>query len=143
MFSFNFTFTVPGVPNPFAAASSSNLSLEQSSCAQKSSLSAPTVTVNPVTVDTYSAEKKSRPPLRHGKDRRAPSPLPPAPLSRKRGWVPSTCEPSYASTIPHSTSGYLDTPAKYRKMAETETRDNFDYNTPDQDEMEGGESLST
>jgi hypothetical protein len=137
-FTFNFTFSVPGIPNPFAAASSSNLNAQVQSCAaQKSSLSAPTVTVN--TVDTNTTQRISRPPFRHGtRNRRAPSPLPPAPLSRKRGWVPSSSEPSYASAIQHSSIGYLDTPAKYRQLAE-----NFydhDYNTPDQDEMEGGKS---
>lgn len=41
---------------------------------------------------------------------------PPVPLARKRGWIPSEPEPSHATTSQTSTTGYLDTPAKYRDM---------------------------
>ncbi|KAF6753135.1 hypothetical protein DFP72DRAFT_849497 [Ephemerocybe angulata] len=42
----------------------------------------------------------------------------PAPVSRKRGWEPSNSSPSGSQTTLASGSGYLDTPAKYREMAE-------------------------
>jgi hypothetical protein len=41
---------------------------------------------------------------------------PPVPLARKRGWIPSEPGPSHAATFATSTSGYLDTPAKYRDV---------------------------
>ena len=51
--------------------------------------------------------------------RPSPSPGPPlfAPTSRKRGWEPAFVEPSLSTTTLASSSGYLDTPAKYRDMA--------------------------
>jgi len=52
--------------------------------------------------------------------RRRPSPGPSpsiaAPISRKRVWQPSFAEPSQSTTTIASTSGYLDTPSKYRDM---------------------------
>ncbi|KAJ7903442.1 hypothetical protein B0H14DRAFT_3079604 [Mycena olivaceomarginata] len=45
-------------------------------------------------------------------------PSPAAPLSRKRGWDPSLAEPSQSAATLASSSGYLDTPAKYREMAD-------------------------
>ncbi|KAJ7364124.1 hypothetical protein DFH08DRAFT_838389 [Mycena albidolilacea] len=50
--------------------------------------------------------------------RPSPSPSPAAPLSRKRGWDPSLAEPSQSAATLASSSGYLDTPAKYREMAD-------------------------
>jgi hypothetical protein len=65
--------------------------------------------------------------------------LPLGPTAKKRGWNPSSAEPSYPSTVQSSTSGYLDTPAKYRDMAETQSFGKDDYNSQDQgDEMEAG-----
>lgn len=66
-----------------------------------------------------------------------PATLPPSlPLSRKRGWVPSEPEVSQAATIPASSSGYLDTPAKYRDFTITP-----EMRTEDEvEEMVAGES---
>jgi hypothetical protein len=41
----------------------------------------------------------------------------PLPESRKRGWVPSSSEPSYASTNEDFTTGFFDTP-KYSDVNE-------------------------
>ncbi|KAI0676018.1 hypothetical protein C8Q78DRAFT_1007677 [Trametes maxima] len=88
VFSFSFNLSVPGITNPFAAATEPA----------------------PSRYDTdmqHSSIPRRRPP--------SPSLLPP--LSRKRGWVPSSSEPSRPAPMHTSTSGYLDTPAKYRDMA--------------------------
>ncbi|VDC03293.1 unnamed protein product [Peniophora sp. CBMAI 1063] len=93
MFNFTFSFSVPGVPNPFSYAPA-----EEPDRDRKTPAVAPSA------------------PLR----RPHPATLPPAlPLSRKRGWVPSEPEVSQAATIPASSSGYLDTPAKYRDFTIT------------------------
>ncbi|KAI8985784.1 hypothetical protein BD414DRAFT_489226 [Trametes punicea] len=88
VFSFSFTLSVPGISNPFAAPA----------------LPAPPHYHTDV---QHSSVSRRRPP--------SPSLLPP--LSKKRGWVPSSPEPSRPASIHTSTSGYLDTPAKYRDMA--------------------------
>ncbi|KAI0358250.1 hypothetical protein OH77DRAFT_1421566 [Trametes cingulata] len=91
VFSFSFSLAVPGITNPFAAA-------EQP---------APPPKLHYDTDVQHSSAPRRRPP--------SPSLLPP--LSRKRGWVPSSAEPSHPAPMHTSTSGYLDTPAKYRDMA--------------------------
>jgi len=49
-----------------------------------------------------------------------PSTLPPPePLARKRGWQPSSPEPSAATTITASTSGYLNARPRYRDFTVT------------------------
>ncbi|KAF8206344.1 hypothetical protein K438DRAFT_1817036 [Mycena galopus ATCC 62051] len=58
--------------------------------------------------------------------RPSPSPSPAAPLSRKRGWDPSLAEPSQSSATLASSSGYLDTPAKYREMVARQSGDEFE-----------------
>ena len=93
MFNFTFSFSVPGVPNPFASAPAQEPDRDR-----KTPVVAPSA------------------PMR----RPHPATLPPAlPLSRKRGWVPSEPEVSQAATIAASSSGYLDTPAKYRDFTIT------------------------
>ncbi|KAI0369749.1 hypothetical protein BV20DRAFT_333739 [Pilatotrama ljubarskyi] len=91
VFSFSFSLSVPGITNPFAVAQQP----------------APPPKLHYDTDVQHSAAPRRRPP--------SPSLLPP--LSRKRGWVPSSAEPSLPAPMHTSTSGYLDTPAKYRDMA--------------------------
>ncbi|KAK7687745.1 hypothetical protein QCA50_008963 [Cerrena zonata] len=115
-FPFSFSFAVPGIPNPFL---SSSLPPAQAPPPSESE-------------SIRAIDKDEKPEVYGGRVgpvyRRAPSPclLPPQPLSRKRGWVPSTSEPSQAATIPTSTSGYLDTPAKYRDMAPSHEEDELE-----------------
>ncbi|KAH9849842.1 hypothetical protein C2E23DRAFT_837511 [Lenzites betulinus] len=103
-FPFSFNLAVPGITNPFAAAAERDqapAAVHYNANVQHSEVSA----------------SRRRPP--------SPSLLPPR--SRKRGWAPSSAEPSRPTSIHASTSGYLDTPAKYRDMASE---------SPEQDEVE-------
>jgi hypothetical protein len=113
IFPFTFSLTVAGISNPFSTQ----------------------------------AQSEPVPPIIHVQQhqngrlgpRRRPSPAAPLltpssstsslPLSRKRGWEPSLPEPSHAATFTTSTSGYLDTPAKYRDMASGRHHEpaGFDY----------------
>jgi hypothetical protein len=108
-FPFTFTLNIPGLNNPFLA---------QPALAQSRN----------------DGRKLAQPPNSHHILVRpprhispCPSLSPPLPLARKRGWVPSTPEPSQAITSAALTRGYLDTPAKYRHMPqrtpEEETED--------------------
>ncbi|KAF9244147.1 hypothetical protein BU15DRAFT_42223 [Melanogaster broomeanus] len=101
LFPFTFTLNVPGLQNPFLAQP--GLMQNQSRIDSKD-VQTPTL-------------RSARPPRRI-----SPSPTlsPPVPLVRKRGWVPSTPEPSRAATSATCTKGYLDTPAKYRDMPQHE-----------------------
>lgn len=93
---FSFSFNVPGISNPFTQA------------AAAASESAPVPKLQFDTSSQPSVVPRRRPP--------SPSLLPP--LSRKRGWVPSSSEPSRPAPMHTSTIGYLDTPAKYRDMVD-------------------------
>ncbi|KAI9062706.1 hypothetical protein FKP32DRAFT_822757 [Trametes sanguinea] len=96
VFSFSFSLSVPGITNPFTAPANP--------------VQAPPPTDNTLHYESdvlHASVPRRRPP--------SPSLLPP--LSRKRGWVPSSAEPSRPASMHTSTSGYLDTPAKYRDMA--------------------------
>ncbi|OJT03329.1 hypothetical protein TRAPUB_6107 [Trametes pubescens] len=88
-FPFSFSLAAPGITNPFA------------------------VTEQPAPPFHYDTD------VQHTSvpHRRPPSPSLLPPRSRKRGWVPSSAEPSRPTSYHTSTSGYLDTPAKYRDMA--------------------------
>ncbi|KAH9933425.1 uncharacterized protein B0H18DRAFT_983630 [Fomitopsis serialis] len=105
-FSFSFTLAVPGLTNPFSNPPEPEPLPPQPRLAS---------------LDAGSNKQGYRDitPV----NRRAPSPSLQPPLSRKRGWVPSA--PEYSSPIasPTSTSGYLDTPAKYREMASAYSED--------------------
>ncbi|KAF8799272.1 hypothetical protein BYT27DRAFT_7228055 [Phlegmacium glaucopus] len=102
VFPFTFKFSIPGL-NPFASQTSNQT---------------PIVSANVISHD--SDMKRCRAALQKTPRPRPPSsPSPsPAPLSRKRGWEPSFAEPSQSTTTLASTSGYLDTPAKYRQQLE-------------------------
>ncbi|TCD69080.1 hypothetical protein EIP91_008978 [Steccherinum ochraceum] len=105
-FPFSFRFSVPGIVNPFQPACDSD---SASLVSRFNDLDKNGNT---------GSQSHSQKPVDHHRRRPSPSPHPPKPLVRKRGWVPSESEPSLASTKPISTSGYLDTPAKYRDMAQ-------------------------
>ncbi|KAJ3502183.1 hypothetical protein NLJ89_g9004 [Agrocybe chaxingu] len=128
VFPFTFNFTVPGLPNPFASSSTSTepQSQQQNRTHQTSVVNSPSqappyhpipsqVAYNPSeAVRTRRISRANLPKI----NRPRPSPSPsPAPLSRKRGWEPTFAEPSASTATLTSTSGYLDTPAKYRDMA--------------------------
>ncbi|RPD76662.1 hypothetical protein L226DRAFT_382428 [Lentinus tigrinus ALCF2SS1-7] len=118
VFSFSFNLSVPGITNPFTAAAAASSEPE-----------APVPKLHfDADGDLNGVQLPSSIPRR-----RPPSPSFLPPLSKKRGWVPSSPEPSRPAPIHTSTSGYLDTPAKYRDMA---------HENADQDEIEemvGGE----
>ena len=116
-FSFSFTLTVPGLTNPFSSPPEPKLAPPAPRLARLDAGS---------DIQGYHATAPIR---------RAPSPSLQPPLSRKRGWVPSAPEYSSPAANPTSTSGYLDTPAKYREMASA-------YNEGDEaEEMVAGECL--
>ena len=100
VFPFTFALNIPGVINPFQGASNQS----------------PDVGTNGNDVISHdSGTRRSRaslPKITHLRSSRSPTPIP---LSRKRGWEPSSSEPSYSTTTLASTAGYLDTPAKYRQ----------------------------
>jgi hypothetical protein len=101
-FPFTFSLSVPGISNPFVG---------QRQAIAQSELDSPRVSV------------QTNVQLQHGPGLpRRPSPGPSiaspiVPLSRKRGWEPSISGPSLAATSSTSSTGYLDTPARYRDMA--------------------------
>lgn len=98
-FSFSFSLTVPGLTNPFSSP-------------PEPEPSPPTPRLARLDAGSDIQGYRGTAPIR-----RAPSPSLQPPLSRKRGWVPSAPEYSSPTANPTSTSGYLDTPAKYRDMA--------------------------
>ena len=120
-FPFSFRFSVPGIPNPFMAPTS----IPPGS---RIPTSETTRVNNGLTASRIGLGESGR---------RSPSPLllaPPQPLARKRGWVPSGSELSRPTAVSASTSGYLDTPAKYRDMAPSN-----DYDEDEIEEMVAGE----
>ncbi|PIL24922.1 hypothetical protein GSI_12809 [Ganoderma sinense ZZ0214-1] len=113
VFSFSFNLSVPGIINPFTAAAEAEAAAVNSDQASLPKLHLDG-DVLPPSLSTVPA-------------RRPPSPSILPPVSKKRGWVPSYPEPSRPAPMHASTSGYLDTPAKYRDMV---------YENADQEEME-------
>ncbi|KAE9386838.1 hypothetical protein BT96DRAFT_1005685 [Gymnopus androsaceus JB14] len=66
--------------------------------------------------------------------RRYPSPSPSQNENSrglKRGWEPSFAEPSQSIPTFASSNGYLDTPAKYREIAEQQKKGLGGFNTDD------------
>jgi hypothetical protein len=94
-FPFTFTMSVPGIMNPFAKSpyplSDATESRSISSSLQDKRLLSP-------------ADRRPHP----------SSLSPPVPLARKRGWQPSSPEPSPAATVMASTTGHLDVHPAYR-----------------------------
>ncbi|SJL03319.1 uncharacterized protein ARMOST_06672 [Armillaria ostoyae] len=109
MFPFTFKLSVPGIANPFSAQIATPPSSNVSPPDQPNS--APEQGFN-----NGKSVRRQRPPTR------STSPVPQ--VLRKRGWEPYFAEPSLSTTTLASSSGYLDTPSKYRDMAEL-TQDEF------------------
>lgn len=51
----------------------------------------------------------------------------PTPLSRKRGWAPSSSSPSAPLSSAASTNGWLDTPSRYVEAANSQVREGGSY----------------
>ncbi|KAI9509682.1 hypothetical protein F5148DRAFT_1185777 [Russula earlei] len=97
-FPFTFTMSVPGIINPFSSYSASGTGVSR------------------VPVITNSLQEKQRLSQR----RPHPSTLSPPPLLvRKRGWQPSSPEPSPAAAVTASTRGYVNIRPKYRDFTVT------------------------
>ena len=100
LFPFTFSFSVPGIMNPFSK--SPDLSNDAGD--------SPT----PAKIDNLEGKRWI------AVRRPRPSALPPpVPLARKRGWKPSSPEPSPAVAVTTSTRGYLNVPPKYRDFTVT------------------------
>ncbi|KAF9024756.1 hypothetical protein BDZ89DRAFT_1114533 [Hymenopellis radicata] len=110
MFSFTFKLAVPGLANPFSPPSPSTSAVASTSRLSQTSPSDGDIKAERLTTG------RGRVPSRRQRPR-SNSPAPP-PLTRKRGWEPSYPEPSLSTTTLASSSGYLDTPAKYRDLAQ-------------------------
>ncbi|KAF5359997.1 hypothetical protein D9758_007632 [Tetrapyrgos nigripes] len=104
-FPFTFSFAVPGLSNPFATPSPPDPKKAGPSNSQ---------TNGSIDDDILNLRNSTPNPANNSRDRRTPS------HSRKRGWEPSFAEPSQSTTTLTSSNGYLDTPAKYREMAEAQ-----------------------
>ncbi|KIK52305.1 hypothetical protein GYMLUDRAFT_251346 [Collybiopsis luxurians FD-317 M1] len=121
-FPFTFNISVPGLFNPFSApplypdqqngAGPSAPSLNaESSLDRTRNLDSDVLNITADSDRNRSYSSKRRPsPLGSRNDN--PS------TSRKRGWEPSFAEPSQSMPTLASSNGYLDTPAKYRELAE-------------------------
>ncbi|KAG6914244.1 hypothetical protein DXG01_001494 [Tephrocybe rancida] len=101
-FPFTFKLSVPGLSNPFVRP-------EQ----------LPPMPGDKLGKVSMQAQSQPKQRLQITRPRPPSSPAPvPMPASRKRGWEPTFASTSRSTTTLASTSGYLDTPAKYREMAE-------------------------
>ena len=103
-FPFTFTVSVPGIMNPFAK---------------------PTYPLGGATDSRNITNSLQGKRLISLADRHPhPSSLPPpVPLARKRGWQPSSPEPSPAATVTTSTTGHLNVhPASSNSITSSETR---------------------
>ncbi|KAI6001295.1 hypothetical protein EDD15DRAFT_2158734 [Pisolithus albus] len=121
-FPFTFSLSVPGLNNPFLAVPSQSESGSHQRPVDDRQLGH-TASSSSSSAALISTRRIPIPPHRHRTlaATHLYSLSPPVPLARKRGWVPSSPEPSQATTNKASTSGYLDTPAKYRNhMSERE-----------------------
>lgn len=114
-FSFSFRFAVPGLSNPFASQSVFTSSLGPRARPEP----------KPEPVDGDSSWVVPAPAYPHH-HHLSPTPSSsrgsssPTSNSRKRGWVPSTSEPSQAAIMTTATSGFLDTPSKYRDLVDSQ-----------------------
>lgn len=110
-FPFTFKLSVPGLFNPFS-------SVNERTNAPK------------YEIDNTNATLSNRRPIRdQDRTRRRPSPVGSHSLTpqipRKRGWEPAFAEPSHTATTLASPSGYLDTPAKYRQLAASDSPEDY------------------
>ena len=115
-FAFSFQFSFPGISNPFSTFTStpSEPPVEQRSESKPRLISeAAHADSSPLFSPAPAYRRRPSP---------SPSPALNAP-SRKRGWVPAEAEPSPATIMTASTSGFLDTPAKYRDLAASQGDD--------------------
>lgn len=100
LFPFTFSISVPGIMNPFSKSPDSP--------------NAPGDSPAPAAAVTIQDKRWLAVRRPH------PSALPPpVPLARKRGWQPSTPEPSPAAAVATSTRGHLNIPPKYRDFTVT------------------------
>ncbi|KAG7444528.1 uncharacterized protein BT62DRAFT_981715 [Guyanagaster necrorhizus] len=107
MFPFTFKISVPGIVNPFSAQNGAPPSSNVFAPGQPNQV--PDIAAS---INNRKSVRRQRPPTG------STSPVPQ--VLRKRGWEPSFAEPSLSTTTLASSSGYLDTPSKYRDMAEDE-----------------------
>ena len=100
LFPFTFSISVPGIMNPFSK------SPDPPNAAGDSPAPAAAATIQD---KRWLAVRRPH-----------PSALPPpVPLARKRGWQPSTPEPSPATAVTTSTRGHINIPPKYRDFTVT------------------------
>jgi hypothetical protein len=100
LFPFTFSFSVPGIMNPFSKSPDLSNDAGDSPAPAK---------INNLEGKRWIAVRRPR-----------PSALPlPVPLARKRGWKPSSPEPSPAVAVTTSTRGHLNLPPKYRDFTVT------------------------
>ena len=120
-FPFTFSISVPGIINPFSRSPDPPNDAGDSP--------AP-VTQNNLQEKRWLAVRRPH-----------PSALPPpVPLARKRGWQPSSPEPSPAATVTTSTRGHLNIPHKYRDFTVTPEAREEEEGT---EEMAAGEFMFT
>ena len=101
VFPFTFALSIPDIINPFNVRASNQ--------------SYQTPVAGNAVISHDSDMRRSRAALQKINRPRPPRSTTPTPLSRKRGWEPSFSKPNYSTTTLASTTGYLDTPAKYRQ----------------------------
>ncbi|KAH9072262.1 hypothetical protein EDB83DRAFT_2361950 [Lactarius deliciosus] len=104
-FPFTFNISMPGIMNPFSKSPDLPIPNETGDCGTP----AAPVTINNLQEKRWLAVRRPH-----------PSTLPPpVPLARKRGWQPSSPEPSPPAAVTMSTRGHLDVPSKYRDFTVT------------------------
>ena len=118
LFPFTFSISVPGIMNPFSKSPDPPIDTGDSL--------AP-VMINKLKEKQWIAVRRPHP----------SSLPPPVPLARKRGWKPSSPEPSPAVTVTTSTRGQLNIPPKYRDFTVTPEAREEEQET---EEMVAGES---
>jgi hypothetical protein len=106
MFPFTFTLSVGGLSNPFSATTNDFHDHTTTFTVHSTSPRVP----------TPPRPRARKRPSFNNQSGESQSPPPPTSRKRSRGWEPSFSEPSYSTTTAASTSGYLDTSAKYRDM---------------------------
>lgn len=111
-FPFTFSFNVPGLTNPFVPPPQTPTRRSSSRDDERIRSRATNAATPLPTQDKFQRRRPIPSPSR--------APLPP--LSRKRAWDPAFASPSESAATLASTSGYINTPAKYRAMAAQQTR---------------------